>query len=35
MVEERLAMLEEYGEDWADKPVCQIIVAISDISSHG
>jgi hypothetical protein len=35
MVEERLAMLEEYGEDWDDKPVCQTIVAISDISSHG
>jgi hypothetical protein len=25
MVEERLAKMEEYGEDWDDKPVCQTI----------
>jgi len=24
MVEERLSKMEEYGEDWDDKPVCQI-----------
>jgi hypothetical protein len=24
MVEERFAKMEEYGEDWDDKPVCQI-----------
>jgi hypothetical protein len=33
--DERLAMMEEYGEDWDDKPVCQTIVSVSDISSHG
>jgi hypothetical protein len=27
MVEERFAKMEEYGEDWDDKPVCQIIVS--------
>jgi hypothetical protein len=26
MVEERFAKMEEYGEDWDDKPVCQTIV---------
>jgi hypothetical protein len=26
MVEERLAKMEEYGEDWDDKPVCQSIL---------
>ena len=31
MVEERFAKMEEYGEDWDDKPVCQFI---SDISNH-
>jgi hypothetical protein len=25
MVEERFAKMEEYGEDWDDKPVCRII----------
>ena len=23
MVEDRLAKMKEYGEDWDDKPVCQ------------
>ena len=27
MVEERFAKMEEYGEDWDDKPVCQTIVS--------
>ncbi len=27
MVEERFAKMEEYGKDWDDKPVCQIIVS--------
>jgi hypothetical protein len=26
MVEERLAKMDEYGEDWDDKPVCQTIL---------
>ncbi len=26
IVEERFAMIEEYGEDWDDKPVCQTIL---------
>ena len=26
MIEERFAKMEEYGEDWDDKPVCQTIV---------
>ena len=26
IVEERFAKMEEYGEDWDDKPVCRIIV---------
>jgi hypothetical protein len=34
MVEERLAKMEEYGEDWDDKPVCHTIVTVSDISLH-
>jgi hypothetical protein len=33
--EERFAKLEEYGEDWDDKPVCLTIVTVSDISSRG
>jgi hypothetical protein len=33
MVEERFAKMEEYGENWDDKPVCQTI--ISGISLHG
>jgi hypothetical protein len=28
MVEERIAKLEVYGEDWDDKPVCQTIVSV-------
>ncbi len=35
MVEERFAKMEEYGEDWDDKPVCQTIVMVSDVSLHG
>ena len=27
MVEERFAKMEEYGEDWDDKPVCRTIVS--------
>jgi hypothetical protein len=34
MVEERFAKMEECGEDWDDKPVCQTIVLLS-LSSHG
>jgi hypothetical protein len=34
MVEERFAKMEEYGEDWDDKPVCQTIV-LASLSSHG
>jgi hypothetical protein len=29
MVEERFAKMEEYGEDWDDKPVCQITYLVS------
>jgi hypothetical protein len=29
IVEERLAKMEEYGEDWDDKPVCQTMVSVS------
>jgi hypothetical protein len=32
LVEERFAKMEEYGEDWDDKPVCQTIVP--GISHH-
>jgi len=28
MVEERFAKMEEHGEDWHDKPVCQTIVSV-------
>ena len=28
MVEERFAKMEEYGEDWDDKPVCHTITSI-------
>jgi hypothetical protein len=36
MVEERFAKMEEYGDDWDDKPVCQtIIMIISGISLDG
>jgi hypothetical protein len=34
MVEERFAKMEEYGEDWDDKPVCQTII-YTGISVHG
>jgi hypothetical protein len=27
IVEERFAKMEEYGEDWDDKPVCRAIVS--------
>ena len=26
--------MEEYGEHWDDKPVCQVIVTVSSISLH-
>jgi hypothetical protein len=29
MVEERFAKMEEYGEDWDDKPVCQTLYSES------
>jgi len=32
MVEERFAKMEEYGEDWDDKPVCRTIV--SELARH-
>jgi hypothetical protein len=35
MVEERFAKMEEYGEDWDDRLVCQTIVTVSDILLHG
>ena len=35
MVEERFAKMEEYGDDWDDKPVCQTIVSWSGISFDG
>jgi hypothetical protein len=28
MVEERFAKMEEYGDDWDDKPVCHTITSI-------
>jgi hypothetical protein len=28
MVEERFAKMEEYGEDWDDKPVCRTIIPV-------
>ena len=28
MVEERFAKMEEYGEDWDDKPVCRTIMLV-------
>ena len=28
IVEDRFAKMEEYGEDWDDKPVCQTIVFV-------
>ena len=32
IVEERFAKLEEYGEDWDDKPVCWAIVSMCVVS---
>jgi hypothetical protein len=29
IVEERFAKMEEYGEDWDDKPVCQTVCLVS------
>jgi hypothetical protein len=29
MVEERFAKMEEYGDDWDDKPVCQTFDLVS------
>jgi hypothetical protein len=34
IVEERFAKMEEYGEDWDDKPVCRTIVSGCVISHH-
>ena len=28
MVEERFAKMEEYGEDWDDKPVCRTAISV-------
>jgi hypothetical protein len=33
MVEERFAKMEEYGDGWDDKPVCQAVVSKSGHSS--
>jgi hypothetical protein len=33
MVEERFAKMEEYGDDWDDKPVCHTI--LSGVSLDG
>jgi hypothetical protein len=35
MVEERFAKMEEYGEDWDDRPVCRTTFTVSDISLNG
>jgi hypothetical protein len=35
MVEERFAKMEEYGDEWDDKPVCQTIISESDILLDG
>jgi hypothetical protein len=32
MVEERLAKMEEYGDDWDDKPVCRAMYLVSPIT---
>jgi hypothetical protein len=29
MVEERFAKMDEYGEDWDDKPVCRTSAVVS------
>jgi hypothetical protein len=34
MVEERFAKMEEYGEDWVDKPVCLTPFISGSISFH-
>ena len=34
MVDERLAKMEEYGEDWDDKPVCRTIVSGISLSKQ-
>jgi hypothetical protein len=34
MVEERFAKMQEYGEDWDDKPVCLTMYLVS-LWSHG
>ena len=35
MVEGRFAKMEEYGEQWDDKPVCRIIVSGTILLTHG
>jgi hypothetical protein len=35
IVEERFAKMDEYGEDWDDKPVSRIIISECVISLHG
>ena len=35
MVEERFAKMEEYGEDWDDRPVCRATFMVSGISLNG
>ena len=35
LVEERLAKMEEYGDDWDDKPVCQVIMYLLFLSLNG
>jgi hypothetical protein len=27
MIKERFAKMEEYGEDWDEKPVCQTVIS--------
>jgi hypothetical protein len=35
IVQERFAKMEEYGEDWDDKPVCHIIISVLPFSLDG
>ena len=35
MVDERFAKMEEYGEDWDDKPVCRAILYLVSFSVNG
>ena len=35
MVEERFAKMEEYGEDWDDKPVCHTMITSMSRSTAG